>query len=73
MIISPAIKRPTREADYSLPLTTEVKNEWRCTSIPPFVFHVVYSNDFTYHRLKVFEDKELNVSENTRPVRKVKI
>jgi len=64
MIIPPTIKRPGREADYSLPLTTEVKNEWRCTSIPPFVFHVVYSKDFTFHRLKTLEDKKLSVSEN---------
>lgn len=64
--IPTAIKRSGREADYSLPLTTEVKNEWRFTSIPPFVFHVVYSNDFTFHRLNTFEDKELNVFENKR-------
>ena len=64
IIIPPAIMRPGRGADYSLPPTTEVKNELRCTSIPPFVCYIVYSNDFTFHRLKAFEDKELNVFEN---------
>jgi len=63
IIIPPAIKRPGREADYSLSLTTEIKDEWRRTSIPLFVFHVVYSNDFNFHRLKlsVFENKKQEI------------
>jgi hypothetical protein len=31
-------KRPGREADYSLPYTTQLKNEWRCTYTPPYTF-----------------------------------
>jgi hypothetical protein len=34
---SPQVKRPGREADYSLPTSAEVKNTWICTSTPPYV------------------------------------
>jgi hypothetical protein len=67
MIIPPPGNKVTgRETDYSLPLIKEVQNQWRCTSIPPYAFHVVYRNDFTFHRLKEFKDKVLGVFENKR-------
>jgi hypothetical protein len=34
----PVIKRPEREADHSPPSTAEVKNEWSCSSTPPYAF-----------------------------------
>jgi hypothetical protein len=65
MIIAVAIKRSGREADYSLPLTTEVKNVWRCTSIPSLSFMscTVTTLPFTdWRRLRtkrwVFENKK---------------
>jgi len=31
------VKRPGREVNHSLQSSAEVKNEWSCTSIPPYV------------------------------------
>jgi hypothetical protein len=36
--LSPGIKRPVREADYSPPTSAEVKNAWNYTSTPLYVF-----------------------------------
>jgi hypothetical protein len=36
--LSPDVKRPGREADHSLPTSTEVKKTWIYTSTPPCVF-----------------------------------
>jgi hypothetical protein len=50
--LSPGIKRPGREADYSPPSSTGVKNAWTYTSTPPYVFmawHLVkYRHNFTF-------------------------
>jgi hypothetical protein len=40
--ISPAEKRPDREADYSPQSSAEVKNVWRYTSTPSYVFLALY-------------------------------
>jgi hypothetical protein len=37
---TPGVKRPGREADQSLPYSSEVKNPWRSTSTPSYVFMV---------------------------------
>jgi hypothetical protein len=37
---SPDVKRPKREADHSSPFSAEVKNAWRYTSTPKYIFHV---------------------------------
>jgi hypothetical protein len=36
--LSPSVKRPVREADHLPPSSTEVKNAWRYTSTPSYVF-----------------------------------
>jgi hypothetical protein len=36
------VKRPEREADHSSPSSTEIKNVWRYTSTPPYVFMTRY-------------------------------
>jgi hypothetical protein len=36
--LSPGIKQPVREADYSPPYSAEVKNAWSYISTPPYVF-----------------------------------
>jgi hypothetical protein len=36
------VKRPRREADYSLPSSAEVKNVWSYTFTPPYVFMARY-------------------------------
>jgi len=36
--LSPEVRRPATEADQSLLLSAEVKNEWRYNSIPPQAF-----------------------------------
>jgi hypothetical protein len=36
--IFPGVKRPGREADKSAPYSTELKNAWRYTSTPHYVF-----------------------------------
>jgi len=36
--LSPEVRRPATEADQSLLLSAEVKNEWRYNSIPPHAF-----------------------------------
>jgi hypothetical protein len=36
--LSPGIKRPGREADYSPPTTAEVKKTWIYISTTPYVF-----------------------------------
>jgi len=35
------VKRPGREADYSLPFSAEVMNVWNYTSTPPIRLHGV--------------------------------
>jgi hypothetical protein len=35
-----AVKQPVREADLSVPTSTEVKKTWVYTSTPPYVFMV---------------------------------
>jgi hypothetical protein len=34
----PGVKRPGREADFSPPSSTEFKNTWSYTLIPPYMF-----------------------------------
>jgi hypothetical protein len=48
-VVSPGVKRPGREADYSPPSTAEVNNTWIYTSNPPYIFvmwslikHMIY-------------------------------
>jgi hypothetical protein len=42
--LSLMVKRPDREADHSPPSSTEVKNEWSYTFIPPIrLYSVVLS------------------------------
>jgi hypothetical protein len=52
----PAVKRPGREADHSPPSSAEVKNVWRYTSTPPYVFMawclVKQRDNFTFTILK---------------------
>jgi hypothetical protein len=36
--LSPGVKRPGREADYSPPANIQVKKTWVYTSTPPYVF-----------------------------------
>ena len=38
---SPEVKQTGRKADHSTPSTSEVKNEWTYTSIPPTCLHGV--------------------------------
>jgi hypothetical protein len=50
--LSPGVKRPGREAQYSLP-SAEVKNAWRYTSTPQYVFMawrlVKHRDNFTFY------------------------
>jgi hypothetical protein len=50
--LSSRIKRPDREAETSPPSNAQVKNAWRCTSTPPYVFMacclVKYKDTFTF-------------------------
>jgi hypothetical protein len=39
--LSLEVKRPGREADYSFPSITEIKNAWSYTSTPPIRLHGV--------------------------------
>jgi hypothetical protein len=41
--LSLGIKRPGREADYSLPSRAEVKNSWRYISAPQYAFMASFS------------------------------
>jgi hypothetical protein len=43
----PEVQRPGCEADHSPASSTEVKNEWRCTSTPPICLHGTY-REFIY-------------------------
>ena len=36
----PAVKRLARDANHWIPSTADFKNEWRCTSIPPYAILV---------------------------------
>jgi len=49
--LTPEEKCPGREADRSLPSSTEITNAWSCTSIPQYVFMawylVKYRDNFT--------------------------
>jgi hypothetical protein len=38
--LSPGVKRPGREVDYSPPASAKVKKMWLYTSTPPYVFMV---------------------------------
>lgn len=39
-VLSPGLKLPQHEAGRSSPCSAEVKNEWRCTTCPPYAFVV---------------------------------
>jgi hypothetical protein len=45
--VSPGVKRPWREADHSAPSSVEVKNTWRYTSAPQYVFMACYVSIWT--------------------------
>jgi hypothetical protein len=58
-ILSPRVKRPGREADYSLPFTAEVKNAWSYMSTLPIRLRCVVTDredNFTSY----FTNKEAN-------------
>lgn len=38
--VSPGVQRPKREADHSLPFSTEVQNKWSFPSATPYAFSV---------------------------------
>jgi hypothetical protein len=38
---SPDVQRPRHEADHLLPFDVAVKNAWRVTSTPPYIFIVL--------------------------------
>jgi hypothetical protein len=40
--LSPAVKRPEREAEHSPPTSDEVKKTWVYTSTPPYVFMALH-------------------------------
>jgi len=42
------VKRPETGTDHSLPPSTEVKNDWSYTSIPPTLFHCVHTNNANF-------------------------
>jgi len=42
--LSPAVKRPGREADHSPPSSAEVKDAWSYIPIPPIRLHGVVPN-----------------------------
>jgi len=39
------IQQPGHEAEHPLPITSEVKYEWSCTSNPPVSLHGMYRDD----------------------------
>jgi hypothetical protein len=51
-VLSLGLKRPGHEADHSPPSSAEVKNAWRYTSAPQYVFMawclVKHKNTFTF-------------------------
>jgi hypothetical protein len=47
------VKWPKCDADHSLPSSTEVKNEWRCTSTPEYL-HSMYRDNFTFVHLNLY-------------------
>jgi hypothetical protein len=51
-VLSVGVKRPGREADHSPPSSAEVKNAWRYTSTPQYVFMmwclVKHRDNFTF-------------------------
>jgi hypothetical protein len=53
--LSLGVKRPVREADHSPPSSAEVKNAWRYTSTPQYVFMewriVKHRDNFTFYHL----------------------
>jgi hypothetical protein len=57
-VLSPGVKQQGCEADHSLPSSAKVKNAWRYTFTPPYVFMVwdlvKHSNIFTFVSTKFF-------------------
>jgi hypothetical protein len=52
--LSPWVKRPGREAEYSPPAAAELKSEWIYTSTSPYIFKawcLIERRDFTLHLL----------------------
>jgi hypothetical protein len=46
-VLSPEAKQPGREAEHSPPTSAVVKNTWICTSSPPYVFMVQFTEQST--------------------------
>jgi hypothetical protein len=40
---------PGRDVDHSLPSSTEVKNEWSYTSVPPMCLYDVHGDEATFY------------------------
>jgi hypothetical protein len=59
-VISPPVSRPRREAHHT-PCSADVKNEWRCTSTPPYVFMACTGTTLlhlTFKKWKVKRNRE---------------
>jgi hypothetical protein len=56
-----------RQADYTLPSTVEVKNEWNYTSTPPIHLHGISTHNFTfsYKKQKVVTPNKSHVNSAT--------
>jgi hypothetical protein len=63
--VSPWIKRPGREADYSSPATAEFKNAWNYTPTVPYIFIARLpgqaGNRYELHYCKLFRLNEIYV------------
>jgi len=46
-LVGEVIQQPGHEDEHPLPITSEVKYEWSCTSSPPVYLHSMYRDDFT--------------------------
>jgi hypothetical protein len=47
-VLSPGVKQPVYEADYSQWFTGKVKNGWSYTSAPPICIHDMDKDNFTF-------------------------
>jgi hypothetical protein len=47
-VVFQGIRKPRREADHSFPPSTEVKNEWSCTSTPTYAFMACRVTTFSF-------------------------
>jgi hypothetical protein len=45
-LVGEVIERPGHEAEHHLPISSEVKYEWSCTSSPPVYLHGMYRDDY---------------------------